>query len=66
VIGRTIDSLKHPTGTNIGAIVRDDEVLIAHSDTKILTEDHVVLFLVNKRYISDVEKLFYVDPLQFF
>jgi trk system potassium uptake protein TrkA len=66
VIGRTIDSLKLPPGTTIGAIVRDDEVLIAHSDTKILTEDHVVLFLVNKRYISDVEKLFYVDPLQFF
>ncbi len=66
VIGRTIASLKLPPGTTIGAIVRDDEVLIAHSDTKILAEDHVVLFLVNKRYISDVEKLFYVDPLHFF
>ena len=66
VIGRTISSLKLPPGTTIGAIVRDEEVLIAHSDTKILAEDHVVLFLVNKRYISDVEKLFYVDPLQFF
>jgi trk system potassium uptake protein TrkA len=66
VIGRTIESLKLPPGTTIGAIVRDENVLIAHSKTKILAEDHVILFLVNKKYISDVEKLFYFDPLKFF
>ena len=66
VVGRTISSLKLPPGTTIGAIVRNEEVLIAHSDTKIFAEGHVILFLVNKRYISDVEKLFYVDPLQLY
>lgn len=66
VVGRTIQSIKLPPGTTIGAIVRQEEVLIAHSDTKIISEDHVILFLVNKRYISDVEKLFHVDALTFY
>ena len=66
VVGRQIGSLKLPPGTTIGAIVRDEEVLIAHSNTVIKAEDHVVLFLVNKKYISDVENLFQVDALKFF
>lgn len=66
VVGRTIQSIKLPPGTTIGAIVRQNEVLIAHSTTTIMAEDHVILFLVNKRYISDVEKLFHVDALSFF
>ncbi|MBA6231489.1 MULTISPECIES: Trk system potassium transporter TrkA [unclassified Colwellia] len=66
VVGKTIQAIKLPPGTTIGAIVRQDEVLIAHSDTKIMSEDHVILFLVNKRYIYDVEKLFHVDALTFY
>ena len=66
VVGRTIQSIKLPPGTTIGAIVRQEEVLIAHSNTKIETEDHVILFLVNKRYISDVERLFHLDALTFY
>jgi trk system potassium uptake protein TrkA len=66
VVGRMIQSIKLPPGTTIGAIVRQEEVLIAHSNTKIMSEDHVILFLVNKRYIYDVEKLFHVDALTFY
>lgn len=66
VVDRTISSIKLPPGTTIGAIVRDEEVIIAHSNTVIQAEDHVILFLVNKRYISDVENLFQVDALKFF
>jgi len=66
VVGRTIQSIKLPPGATIGAIVRQEEVLIAHSNTKIQAEDHVILFLVSKRYISDVEKLFHVDALTFY
>jgi len=65
VVGRTIKKIKLPPGTTIGAIVRENEVLIAHSNTLIKEEDHVILFLVNKRYISDVEKLFQVSPIYF-
>jgi len=60
VVGRRIDEIDLPPGTTIGAIVRGEEVIIAHHDTIIETEDHVILFLVNKRYIKEVERLFQV------
>ena len=60
VVGRAIDEIDLPKGASIGAIVRGDEVLIAHHDTVIEAEDHVILFLVDKRKIADVERLFQV------
>jgi trk/ktr system potassium uptake protein len=60
VVGKAIDQIKLPKGTSIGAILRGEEVLIAHHDTVIESEDHVILFLVDKRRIVDVEKLFQV------
>jgi trk system potassium uptake protein TrkA len=60
VIGRTIEEIKLPLGTTIGAIVRNDEVLMAHHDTVIHSGDHVILFLVDKRRIPEVERLFQV------
>jgi trk system potassium uptake protein TrkA len=60
VVGRKIEDLKLPPGTTIGAIVRDNKVIIAHHDTKIEPEDHVILFVVDKKYILEVEKLFQV------
>ena len=62
VVGRTIGRLKLPAGTTIGAIVRNDEVLFAHDKTVIEQDDHVVMFLVDKKFIPDVEKLFQPSP----
>jgi trk system potassium uptake protein TrkA len=61
VVGRSIEQIKLPHGTTIGAIVRNNEVVIAHHDTVIEANDHVILFLVDKRRIPDVEKLFQVS-----
>jgi len=60
VVGRRIDQIRLPRGTTIGAIVRGDEVVMAHHDTVIEPEDHVILFLVDKSRLADVEKLFSV------
>lgn len=60
VVGRAIEDVKLPPGTTIGAVVRGDEVLIAHHDTVINAEDHVILFVVDKKRIADVERLFQV------
>ncbi len=60
VVGRPIEDINLPKGTTIGAVVRGDEVLIAHHDTVIQPEDHVVLFLQDKSRVSEVEKLFQV------
>lgn len=65
VVGKEIQDIKLPPGTTIGAVVRGTEVIIAHSNTVIMEEDHVVVFLVNKRYIRDVEKLFQVSAIYF-
>ncbi len=61
VVGRAIEEIKLPKGTTIGAVVRGDQVLIAHHDTMIESDDHVILFLVDKRKVREVEKLFQVS-----
>lgn len=60
VVGRSIDEIKLPRGATIGAVVRGEEVIIAHHDTVIKTDDHVILFLANKKCIQEVERLFQV------
>lgn len=60
VVGRAIGDIDLPEGTTIGAIVRNNEVLIAHDDILVRSEDHVILFLIDKRRIPDVERLFQV------
>jgi trk system potassium uptake protein TrkA len=60
VVGRKIEDLKLPPDTTIGAIVRGEEVVIAHHDTVIQSEDHVILFLVDKARVTEVERLFQV------
>jgi len=61
VVGRKVEELKLPQGTNIGAIVRAGKVIIAHHDTVIESEDHAILFLINKKDIREVEQMFQVD-----
>ena len=60
VVGRRVEEIKLPRGTTIDAIVRGDDVIIAHHDTLIEADDHVILFLSDKSRIADVEKLFQV------
>ena len=65
VAGRALSDLKLPPGTTVGAIVRGDDVLIAHDDVVAEQDDHVILFLTDKRRIPAVERLFQVG-LSFF
>ncbi|OFE13290.1 Trk system potassium transport protein TrkA [Pseudohongiella acticola] len=60
VVGRAIEDIDLPAGTTIGAIVRAEEVLIAHDDIVIESGDHVILFLTDKKRIPEVERLFAV------
>ena len=76
VVGRRIEQLDLPKGATIGAIVRrhareagrhddgkpvyDYQVLMAHHDIGIEPDDHVIVFVVNKRIVPEVEKLFQV------
>jgi trk/ktr system potassium uptake protein len=58
VIGKRIEEIALPEGASIGAIVRGDEVIMAHHDTVVEADDHVILFLADRRHIEAVEKLF--------
>ncbi len=58
VVGRRIEELAMPNGASIVALVRGDRVVIAHHDTQIETEDHVIMFLSDRRQIDAVQRLF--------
>ena len=60
VVGRRIEDIPIPRGTNIAALVRDDQVIFAHHDTQVEADDHVILFMTDRRRIEDVEELFQV------
>ena len=71
VVGRAIEDIRLPRGATIGAVVRfegatEDHpgrpiVLMAHHDTVIEPEDHVIVFCTSKKLVRQVEKLFQVD-----
>ena len=72
VVGKSIEDIDLPEGASIGAIVRESkqgegdkakvrhEVFIAHDDIVVQSEDHVILFLIDKRFTRDIERLFQV------
>ncbi|TAK92339.1 MAG: Trk system potassium transporter TrkA [Burkholderiaceae bacterium] len=60
VVGRTIQEIELPHGATIGAIVRGKTVLMAHHDTVIENDDHVILFVTHKPVVHKIEKLFQV------
>lgn len=69
LVGRRIEQINLPKGATIGAIVREvgtgenrkTDVIMAHHETLIEAEDHVIVFVNNKRMLPQVEKLFQVN-----
>jgi trk system potassium uptake protein TrkA len=61
VIGRGLDELELPSAATIGGIVRGEKLLIAHHDVIIEPNDHVIVFLMDKRQLPQVEALFRAD-----
>jgi trk system potassium uptake protein TrkA len=73
--GRRIEEVPLPKGAQVGAVVRglhradgseagDDakpQVIIAHHDTVVMPNDHVIIFVPRKRMVREVEKLFQVS-----
>ena len=60
VVGRRVEEIKLPAGASVDAILRGDKVIIAHHDTVIEADDHVILFLIDKKRVPDVERIFQV------
>jgi trk system potassium uptake protein TrkA len=62
LVGRRVEQVQLPPGASILAIVRGEEVLMAHHDTAIEREDHLIIFLSDRRHIEAVERLFQSEP----
>jgi trk system potassium uptake protein TrkA len=58
VVGKRVDSIKFPDGIVIGALIRNYEVLAIHHDTIFKENDHVIMFAMDKKLISYIEKSF--------
>ena len=61
VIGRALEELELPSAATIGGVVRGEKLLIAHHDVVIEPNDHVIVFLMDKRQLPQVEALFRAD-----
>jgi trk system potassium uptake protein len=57
---RQVNEIDLPPGTSIGAVVRGEQVIMAHHDTVIHAEDHVIVFVADKKNLPRVERMFQV------
>ncbi|HTV52045.1 MAG TPA: Trk system potassium transporter TrkA [Steroidobacteraceae bacterium] len=58
VVGRRVGEVRLPEGATIGAIVRGQQVIMAHHDTLVHADDHVIIFVPDRRHIEAIERLF--------
>jgi trk system potassium uptake protein TrkA len=58
VVGKRVEEINLPDGASIGAIVRGEKVIMAHHDTCVQCDDHVIVFLSDRRHVEAVERLF--------
>ena len=62
VVGRRIREVDLPPGATIVGIIRGDKVIVAEDDAHVVEpDDHVIVFLTQKRMIPKIEKLFEVS-----
>lgn len=71
LVGRNARQVEEalPAGVRLGVLVRgegrEQRVLMPHHDTEIQTDDHLVIFIPDKRQVRDVERLFQVSATFF-
>lgn len=61
VVGRRVGEIRLPTGASIGALVRGEEIIIPDADSRVQTDDHVIVFVPSRHQMARVEKLFQVS-----
>ncbi|KTC91799.1 MULTISPECIES: Trk system potassium transporter TrkA [Legionella] len=61
VVGRKLSQIGLPPSCSIAALTRGEKVLMPHPDLVLASGDHVILLLLKKRYVRQVESLFQVS-----
>ena len=57
-VGKELGNIRLPVGATIGAIIRKNKAKIAHDDVKLRENDHVILFLTDKKLLKEVQGIF--------
>ncbi|HYF16407.1 MAG TPA: Trk system potassium transporter TrkA, partial [Ramlibacter sp.] len=71
LVGRTVPEVDAilPDGVRLGAVVRGEgdaqRVLMPSPETRIESDDHLIIFIPNKRLVREVERLFQVSATFF-
>lgn len=65
VVGRSLGDIRLPADSTIGALLRSDKLINLDDDSVIEEGDHVVIFVMDKRRIPEVENLFQVSAAFF-
>ena len=61
VIGRRLDKIDLPPSCLIASIVRGEKVYIVSAELILAAGDHVILLMLKKRYLRQIESLFQVN-----
>ncbi|WP_347252022.1 Trk system potassium transporter TrkA [Legionella sp.] len=61
VVGRKLSEIELPPSCSIAALTRAEKVLMPNPELVLASGDHVILLLLKKRYVRQVESLFQVN-----
>ena len=57
-IGKELGEISLPEGATIGALIRDNKPKIAHDHVHLRENDHVIVFLTDKKILKEVKAVF--------
>ncbi|KTD17600.1 Trk system potassium transporter TrkA [Legionella jordanis] len=61
VVGRQLSQIELPPSSFIAAVMREDKLLMPEPDLQLESGDHVIILLLKRRYVRQIESLFQVN-----
>ena len=58
LFGKPIEDIPLPERVSIGAVIRNGSLMMPNSDIDLAINEHLIIFLANKKMMSEVEILF--------
>ncbi len=58
VVGRQVNKVNFPDGIVLGALIRNHQVISIHHDTVFEENDHVIMFAMDKKLVTNIEVTF--------
>ncbi|MFI3190504.1 Trk system potassium transport protein TrkA [Crenothrix sp. D3] len=58
VVGLPVNKVNFPAGIVLGALIRNQQVVSIHHDTVFEENDHVIMFAMDKKLVTNIEQTF--------